>query len=94
MLARRHKIDTEATSTSAQGGLAKHVATFDESRLSRLLLEVSLLGAAYSCGRQSDDGILLSTAERYRIDAERIQKSVAKEFCRQTEEEGAEDRVK
>ena len=81
MLAKRHKIDTEKSSTSAHEVLAKHVATFDESGLSRFLLEVSLIESAYSGSGKSDTDVLLRTAKRYRIDAERIQKSVAHEFA-------------
>ena len=59
----------------------KHVSTFDESGLARLLLEVGLIESAYSGGGKTESDILLSTAKRYRIDAEKIQKSVAQEFA-------------
>ena len=80
-MARRHKIDTEESGTSPLELLAKHVSTFDDSGLSRLLLEVSLIESAYSSGGKAENDILLSTAKRYRVDAERIQKSVAQEFA-------------
>ena len=80
-LAKRHKIDTEKNGTSPQELLAKHVSTFDESGLFRLLLEVSLIESAYNGDGKTESDILLSTAKRYRIDAERIQESVAQEFA-------------
>ena len=80
-LAKRHKIDPDKSSASPHEQLAKHVSTLDESALSRLLLEVSLLEMAYSTVNKADGDVFLSTAKRYRIDAEKIQKAVAQEFA-------------
>jgi hypothetical protein len=51
------------------------------SDLSRLLLEISLLELAYRSAGTPDSDILLNTAKRYRIDAEKVQKTVAQEFA-------------
>ncbi|HXZ41148.1 MAG TPA: hypothetical protein VEG68_10440 [Terriglobales bacterium] len=57
------------------------VSRYDDSDLSRLLLEISLLESAYRNGSDPDSDILLTTAKRYRIDAEKLQKAVAQEFA-------------
>ena len=81
VLAKRHKIDVEKNGTSPHERIAKHVSTLDESGLCRLLLEVSLIESAYATSDESDNDSLLSTAKRYRVDAEKIQKTVAQEFA-------------
>ena len=50
VLVKRHKIDVEKNGTSPHELLAKHVATFDETGLCRLLLEASLIESAYAAG--------------------------------------------
>jgi ParB family chromosome partitioning protein len=81
VLAKRHKLEIGKFSTSPAELLAKHVSRYDESDLSRLLLEISLLESAYRSGGESDNGdVLLIAARRYRIDAEKVQKAVAQEF--------------
>jgi hypothetical protein len=61
--------------------LLKHISRYDDSGLSRLLLEISLLESAYRSSGDPDSDILLSAAKRYRIDAEKVQKSVAQEVA-------------
>jgi integrase len=45
--------------------LQKHASRYDESGLSRLLLEISLLESAYHNGGNPDTDVLLSAAKRY-----------------------------
>jgi len=80
LIAKRHKLEIDKSNTSPVELLLKHVSRYDESGLSRLLLELSLLDSAYRNGGTPDSDILLNTAKRYRIDAEKVQKSVAQEF--------------
>lgn len=81
LLAKRHKLEIEKSSTPPAELLAKHVSRYDESDLSRLLLEISLLESAYRSGGDPDSDVLLTTAKRYRIDGEKVQKAVAQEFA-------------
>jgi ParB family chromosome partitioning protein len=81
LLAKRHKLEIEKSSSSPVELLQKHVSRYDESDLSRILLEVSLLESAYRSGGTPDSDALLTTAKRYRIDAEKVQKAVAQELA-------------
>jgi hypothetical protein len=81
LLAKRHKLEIEKSSTSPVELLQKHVCHYDENALSRLLLEISLLESAYRSGGDADNDVLLTTARRYRIDAEKLQRAVAQEFA-------------
>jgi hypothetical protein len=81
LLAKRHKLDIEKSSESPVELLRKHVSRYDESEMSRFLLEISLLELAYSSGGDPDTDVLLTTAKRYRIDPEKIRKAVAQEIA-------------
>ena len=80
-LAKRHKVEPKKDSASAQELLAKEVGTYDEAELCKLVLEVSLLDSAYQRSTSSRDDVLMDSAKRYRVDTERLQKTVAKEFA-------------
>jgi len=80
LLAKRHKLETEKSSASPVEVLQKHVSRYNESDLCRLLLEISLLESAYHNKCDAANDILLVTAKRYRIDADRIRKAVAQDF--------------
>ncbi len=80
-LAKRHKVEAKKDSASAQELLAKQVGTYDEAELCKLLLEISLLDSAYQRSTASRDDVLMDAAKRYRVDAEKLQKAVAKEFA-------------
>ena len=82
-LAKRHKVEAKKDSASAQELLAKQVGTYDEAELCKLLLEISLLDSAYQRFFTSRDDILMDAAKRYRIDTEKLQKAVAKDFAAQ-----------
>jgi ParB family chromosome partitioning protein len=84
-LAKRHKVEAKKDSASAQELLAKQVGTYDESELCKLLLEISLLDSAYQRSTTSRDDVLMDTAKRYRVDAEKVQKAVAKELAAKRE---------
>jgi hypothetical protein len=60
--------------------LNKHATLYDEAALFRPLLEVSLLDSAYQPPHRNGDDELLNAAKRYRVDTEKIQKAVAREF--------------
>jgi hypothetical protein len=55
--------------------------TYDEAELCKLLLEISLLDSAYQRSTASRDDVLMDAAKRYRVDTEKLQKAVAKEFA-------------
>jgi hypothetical protein len=80
-LAKRHKVEGKKDSASAQELLAKQVSTYDESELYKLLLEISLLDSAYQRSSASRDDVLMDAVKRYRVDAEKLQKAVAREFA-------------
>jgi len=79
-LAKRHKLETKKDSESAQELLARQVSKYDESELSKLLLEISLLDSTYQRSGSSGDP-LMDAAKRYRVDTEKIQKAVAEDFA-------------
>jgi ParB family chromosome partitioning protein len=79
ILARRHKLETEKSGSSVEL-LLKQISCYDESALSRLLLEVSLLESAYRGNGDADNDVLLTSAKRHRIDTEKVQKAVSQEF--------------
>jgi hypothetical protein len=68
-------------SATAQELLAKQISKYGESELCKLLLEISLLDSAYQRSTGSRDDVLMDAAKRYRVDTERLQKAVAKEFA-------------
>ncbi len=79
-LAKRHKVEAKKDSASAHELLAQQVATYDEAELCKLLLEISLLDSAYQRSTASRDDVLMGAAKRYRVDTEKLQRAVAKEF--------------
>ena len=80
-LAKRHKVEAKKDSASAQELLGKEVSKYDEAELCKLLLEISLLDSAYQRSTASRDDALMDAAKRYRVDAEKLQNVVAKEFA-------------
>jgi hypothetical protein len=80
-LAKRHKVDAKKDSPSVQELLAKQVSKYDEAELCKLLLEISLLDSAYQRSTASRDDVLMDAAKRYRVDAEKLQKTMAEEFA-------------
>ena len=80
-LAKRHKVEAKKDSATAQELLAKQVSKYDESELCKLLLEISLLDSAYQRSTGSRDDVLMDSAQRYRVDAGKLQKAVAEELA-------------
>jgi ParB family chromosome partitioning protein len=80
-LAKRHKVEAKKDSASAQELLAKQVSTYDEAELCKLLLEISLLDSAYQRSTASRDDVLMEAAKRYRVDAEKLEETVAEELA-------------
>lgn len=80
-LAKRHKVEMEKGKASPEQRLLKHIGTYDEAALCRLLLEVSLLDWAYQRYNRDAEDALLGAAKRYRVDTEKIHKAVAQEFA-------------
>jgi ParB family chromosome partitioning protein len=78
--AKRHEIGNGKENATVDVVL-KAVRGYDEDRLARLLLEVSLLDAAYQRGERRGDDPLLAAAKRYRVDCEKIEKAVSAEFA-------------
>jgi len=80
-MAKRHKLDAGNGVVAAKGGLLKQASPEDETELSKLLLEISLLDSAYQCPAKDSDDPLLVMAKRYRVDVEKLQKAVTQEFA-------------
>jgi ParB family transcriptional regulator, chromosome partitioning protein len=93
-LAKRHKVEVKKDSDSAQELLAKQVGTYDESELGKLLLEISLLDSAYQRFTASSDDVLMDAAKRYRVDTEKVQKAVAKEFAAKQDKKTVKSRAR
>ena len=83
-LARRHKmVDgqmSEVTYPQVQKGLQRLWRQSDESGLSKLIVEIALLGCVDSASQDEAD-VLLSTAKRHRIDVAKVRKTVEAEFA-------------
>jgi len=70
------------------------VSTYDESELCKLLLEMSLLDSAYQRSSTSRDDVFIDAAKRYRVDAEKLQKAVAKEFAAKRDQKAIKQKVR
>ena len=70
------------------------MGTYDESELCKLLLEMSLLDSAYQRSSISRDDVLMDAAKRYRVDAEKFQKAVAKEFAAKRDKKAVKPKVR
>jgi ParB family chromosome partitioning protein len=94
VLAKRHKAEAKKDSASAQELLAKQVGTYDEPELCKLVLEISLLDSAYQRSTASRDDVLMDAAKRYRVDTERLQKAVAKDFAAKRDQKVVKQKVR
>ncbi len=93
-LAKRHKVETKKDSASAQELLDKQLGTYDESELCKLLLEISLLDSAYQRSTAGRDDGLMDAAKRYRVDTEKLQKTVAKDFTAKRDKKTIKPKVR
>jgi ParB family chromosome partitioning protein len=84
MLARRHKLiegtASAVTYQQVQQAIAKLLRQADEPALSRLLIEVTLLGIVDQA-YQGDADLLTTTAKRHRVDVVKVRKAVEQEFA-------------
>jgi len=82
-LAKRHKVvdgtTAEVTYPMVQKALARLLRQLDESGLSKLIVEMVLLGAAESSVECEND-VLLATAKRHRVDMVKVRSAVVSEF--------------
>ena len=79
-MAKRHKVELEKNGSPEQQ-LLKRVSTYDEVALGRLLLEISLLDSAYQRFGRNEEDALASAAKRYRVDTDKLAKTVTQEFA-------------
>jgi ParB family chromosome partitioning protein len=83
-LARRHKMvdgsTSEVTYPQVQKGLQRLLRQMDESSLSKLIVEIVLLGSVESASQEETDP-LIATARRHRVDMAKMRKTVEVEFA-------------
>jgi ParB family chromosome partitioning protein len=92
VVAKRHKVDNKNGTALAQELLAKQASRYDEGELSKLLLEISLLDSAYQRASGSSTDLLMDSAKRYRVDTEKIEKTVDEDFALKRKQRKAEVR--
>lgn len=80
-IAKRHKVEVDATNGAPEQALLKHVSRLDEVQLSRLLMELSLISFASRVPSKDGSDVLLTTAKHYRIEIEKLKKEVAQKFA-------------
>lgn len=80
-IAKRHKIEVDATNGIPEQALLKHVSRLDEIELSRLLMDLSLISFASRVPSKNESDVLLTTAKHYRIEIEKVEKEVAQKFA-------------
>jgi ParB family chromosome partitioning protein len=83
-LARRHKMvdgtGTEVTYPQVQKGLQRLLRQLDESGLSKLIVEIVLLGSVESATPDETDA-LTTAAKRHRVDVAKVRQAVTTEFA-------------
>lgn len=83
-LARRHKMvegtGNEVTFPQVQKGLQRLLRQLDESGLSKLIVEVVLLGSVESASSDETD-VLAATAKRHRVDVAKVRTAAEAEFA-------------
>ena len=83
-LARRHKMvdgsASEVTYPQVQKGLQRLLRQLDESGLSKLIVEIILLGSVESASQDETD-VLMSAARQHRVDVPKVRKTVEAEFA-------------
>ncbi|HKW17060.1 MAG TPA: ParB/RepB/Spo0J family partition protein [Terriglobales bacterium] len=80
-IAKRHKVEVDATNGVPEQILLKHVSRLDDIELSRLLIELSLISLASRVPSKQETDVLLTTAKHYRIEIEKLEKEVAQKFA-------------
>jgi ParB family chromosome partitioning protein len=94
-LARRHKMvdgsASEVTYPQVQKGLALLLRQLDESGLSKLIVEIVLLGSVESASQAETDA-LSAAAKRHRVDVEKVRKSVEAEIAAKQAKQAAKQK--
>jgi hypothetical protein len=68
------------TYPQVQKGLARLLRQSDESGLSKLIIEIVLLGSVESVSQDETD-VLIATARRHRVDVAKVRTTVVAEFA-------------
>lgn len=71
---------SEVTYPQVQKGLALLLRQPDESGLSKLIVEIALLGSVESASQEGTD-TLVAAAKRHRVDVEKVRKTVEAELA-------------
>lgn len=83
-LARRHKMvegsGSEVTYPQVQKGLQRLLRQLDESGLSKLIVEIVLLGSVESASQEETD-VLTATAKRHRVDIAKVRTAMEAEMA-------------
>jgi ParB family chromosome partitioning protein len=83
-LARRHKMvdgtDSEVTYPQVQKGLQRLLRQLDEAGLSKLIVEILLLGTV-EAAPQAENDVLIVAAKRHRVDVAKVRTTVEAEFA-------------
>jgi len=94
-LARRHKMvdgsASEVTYPQVQKGLALLLRQLDESGLSKLIVEIALLGSVEAAS-QAETDTLSAAAKRHRVDVEKVRKSVEAEIVAKLAKQAAKQK--
>jgi len=94
-LARRHKMvdgaSSEITYPQVQKELQRLLRQLDESGLSKLIVEIVLLGSVESASRDEGD-LLTATAKRHRVDVAKVRTAVEAEFAAKQAKAAAKQR--
>ena len=94
-LARRHKMvdgsTSEVTYPQVQKGLVRLLRQLDESGLSKLIVEIVLLGSVESVSQEETD-VLIATARRHRVDVAKLRATVVAEFATKQAREAAKQK--
>ena len=86
-IAKRHKVEVDASNGVPEQALLKHLTRLDEIELSRLLMELSLVGVASRVPGKQETDVLLTTAKHYRVEIERLEKEVTQKFADKQKEQ-------
>ncbi len=94
-LARRHKMvedsNSEVTYPQVQKGLAGLLRQLDESGLSKLIVEIALLGSVESASQEDTDTLIAAT-RRHRVDVAKVRKTVEAEFAARQAKQAAKQK--
>ena len=94
-LARRHKMvdgsASQVTYPQVQKGLANLLRQLDESGLSKLVVEIALLGSVESASQEDSDA-LVTAVRRHRVDVAKVRKTVETEFAAKQAKQAAKQK--